>query len=54
MMTKKEIKKKIEQLEEEKWWLSISTDRFTFDESQRYGELCKEISKLKQELGDKE
>lgn len=53
-MTVEEIKKRIEELEQKRWELSISTDFFNDWESKRYAELCEEISKLKKVLGEKE
>ena len=53
-MTIEEIKKRLEELEEERWQLSISTDFFNDWESKKYGELCEEISKLEKMLKEME
>lgn len=53
-MTEEQIKQKIEQLEQERWDLSISTDFFNDSERKKYGELCDEISKLEKMLYEKE
>lgn len=53
-MTEEQIRQKIEQLEQERWKLSMWTDSFNDSERKKYGELCDEISKLEKMLYEKE
>ena len=52
-MNKEQIKEKLEQLKQERWELEISTDFFTESERKKHSELCEEIAKLEEMLGDK-
>ena len=48
-MTKQEIEKRIEEIEDRIWWINMA-DRYTYEDRQILNKLYKELRKLREEL----